>query len=365
MNLSKTNIQATALGLVLCACTMAPAEDGATGSSSQALASAGNAFAWIDATRPAVNAQYAYDSAGGSITYSHDSLGNFTVRFPGLGVSGAGNVQVSAYGAGGQRCRVTGWWPEGDTLAAHVVCELPGGTLFDTSFSIAFQNVPLIAGQIPGAYLYSGTAGTSLYQWNSSGGTNTVSHLGMGQYRARLPGLTFTNASVLVTAYGTGNAHYCTVGDWSSDGSAVNVPVFCFDANGNAADGLFTLSYDWKDLVPGSVGGHGHIDGATTTAPAGTASSGPTGSGLAPGSVSVSLGRDYAVAFTGVWSPSSLVPSSSLVSAHGSTSNYCSVASWGGTGGEADVHVACFDRNGASTTSSFDVTYTTSVPQAP
>jgi hypothetical protein len=210
-----------------------------------------------------------------------------------------------------------------------------------------------------GAYLWtsspSGTVGAANYQWNDSGGVNTVTRTSLGHYSVTLPGMNFSNASVHVTAYGGFGAQHCKVTGWGAYTSA-SIGVACFDAAGNAADSQFTLSYMRQSLFSYHIGGHAWINGPTS-APAGYQQLAPEFSCFAPGSVTVSKpSTDYVVNFTQVYTP---VDSSVMVTGYGDNSNYCKVVGWGGgaASNDANVYVRCFDSTGTATSSSFDVTY--------
>src|SRR5687767_10748385 len=84
-------------------------------------------FVW--ASRPSAPAQYtatdayAYNSAGGPVTVAREEAGSYTVTFHQLarGATGAGNVQVTAYGGRSQTCNLQNW-TGADDLAIKVRC---------------------------------------------------------------------------------------------------------------------------------------------------------------------------------------------------------------------------------------------------
>ncbi|MGH9164532.1 MAG: cell wall-binding repeat-containing protein, partial [Acidimicrobiales bacterium] len=73
---------------------------------------------------------YQYNSTGGTNTVVRNAAGDYTVRFPGLGVA-AGTVSVTSY-ATADRCKVEGWDPAaGGALDVDVRCFTPAGVADD------------------------------------------------------------------------------------------------------------------------------------------------------------------------------------------------------------------------------------------
>jgi hypothetical protein len=81
---------------------------------------------------------YSYDSAGGPITITRTSKGRYTVRFGGLGGNGiaGGNVQITAYGPGTERCKVLNWASGGADFVLNVRCTNLAGFPDDTRFTV-------------------------------------------------------------------------------------------------------------------------------------------------------------------------------------------------------------------------------------
>jgi hypothetical protein len=89
----------------------------------------------------------------------------------------------------------------------------------------------------------SSTAPTiaSDYDFNSTGATNAISRIGMGQYRVEFPGLG-TNAGIVhVSAY-DGTA-YCKAHSWGAVGTTQEVYVLCLDNAGGPVDNRFTVLF--------------------------------------------------------------------------------------------------------------------------
>jgi hypothetical protein len=81
-------------------------------------------------------------------------------------------------------------------------------------------------------------------QYNSVGGTNSVTRLATGRYAARLgmQGGSGANGNVQITAVGTGATHCKEASQTSTDGDAV-ITVACF-AGAAPADAEFLLTYE-------------------------------------------------------------------------------------------------------------------------
>jgi hypothetical protein len=93
----------------------------------------------------------------------------------------------------------------------------------------------------PRAYVWANQQGAASYtpslsyQYNSTGGTNTITRSGVGVYQVRLPGAGNVSGHVQVTAYGSGSTR-CKVQSWTSTVTAKLVNVRCFDTAGAPAD---------------------------------------------------------------------------------------------------------------------------------
>ncbi len=83
-------------------------------------------------------AAYSHNSAGGPITITRGGVGNYAVRFAGLGGSGpfGGNVQVTPYGGGSVDCRVSGWGSSGADFLVSVQCLNTAGAPADGLYTV-------------------------------------------------------------------------------------------------------------------------------------------------------------------------------------------------------------------------------------
>ncbi|MEM7133909.1 MAG: hypothetical protein AAF702_46875 [Chloroflexota bacterium] len=327
------------------------------------------AKAWVWASQPTIDEyapplSYQYNSAGGRNYIIRSALGAYQVSLPELGTTG-GMVHVSAYG-GNHYCKVKGWWPSGTTQRIGVNCFSPAGNPIDGRFTALFyresrgeawRDAFLWADQ-PVATEYTPNL---RYQWNSRGFQNRVRRLSKGQYEAMLPGIDRIGGTVLVTAYGA-DSERCKVVEWDQSENDTLVWVNCFDSNGKFVDTRYTLSY-MKDVGLGiqyseqqHYGGYVWANQPTTpnyiphetyqlntAAEPNTASWNPTGS--------------YAVRFP-LLKPSN--SSTAQVTAYGTGSEYCTIASWNGRAGDyTSVNVKCYGSSGQPVNTQFTLTYLT------
>lgn len=98
-------------------------------------------FAWAHSPTSASytpSSTYAYNSANGPVTARRLSVGNYEVKFDGLGGQGraGGNVQVTGYGSSQNDCKVYFWSSGGSDFAARVRCLTPSGASVDDRFTI-------------------------------------------------------------------------------------------------------------------------------------------------------------------------------------------------------------------------------------
>ena len=146
----------------------------------------GLAWAWVSsATAPAA---YQFNPAGGTITVTNTSTGNYIVNIPNLGTTG-GIAHVVAYG-GSHYCNIWAWAPSGTTQQVGVICRNPAGALANGDFSVLFYKENRAVTQWDDGYLWADQAASAsytpsaTYQWNSKGGSNTVVRTSVGRYTA-------------------------------------------------------------------------------------------------------------------------------------------------------------------------------------
>jgi hypothetical protein len=249
------------LALAGCSSTLEPTP----GESSQALDPNNGDFGWIwswDAYRITQGGN-TLNSAGGINLNTPLGSGSYRVDFPLLGGSG-GNVQVVQSGSQTNvRCKVGSWYPNGTTENVIVNCHDPSGAPAPAVFNVLFYRAPTTQGggaktnYLWNANPYASSTPPATYQFNGSGGTNTVARYGVGSYGVTIPtGVVSDNGgNAQVTAYGS-NATYCKVGYWYHSGLNQVVGVLCFDTTGAPIDSQFSFLYTADYPSPSHQGGY-------------------------------------------------------------------------------------------------------------
>lgn len=189
------------------------------------------------------------------------------------------------------------------------------------------------------------------FQFSSMNVDNTIVRNGVGNYTVTLPGLGGDGGNVQVSAYGSSGTQRCKVASWFPNWLAQTVNVRCHATSGSAADSMFTMQYQ----ANGS--------GATFYDQAYVWASSPTSASYTPGAPYSwnSKGGTNTIQRLGTGSYQVNFPSVTMaggnvqVTAYGTGSEYCNVASWGG----GAAYIACFTRTGAPVDTMFSASYTT------
>lgn len=219
-----------------------------------AIAQTNESSAYVWANDPAAESytpdeRYQYNSSGEVNTITKTGVGTYTVHLPGMNGS-AGNVQVTATGgsttngAPGEICQLAG---EAKGSDFFVICYGLGGEPADVSFSLLYTNGNVFLGW-NSAYIWANFTFADLpvvnedYNFNQTGGTNTVERIDAGHYRVVLPGLGADEGNVQVTLSNTTDALACTPSFWGIDDQGGKyVEVLCFNAAGELVDASFML----------------------------------------------------------------------------------------------------------------------------
>jgi len=308
---------------------------------------------------------YSYNSSGGPIGITRNAKGNYSVIFTGLGNALNSNVLVTPYGSGPDFCISGGWFtPSGTDVEAYVYCYNKLGDLADHGFTLLYQarthsdpttaEVAFLLADQPTTGNYTPDL---TYQYNPTGGMNTITRDGTGSYTATLPGLDANGGTVVVTALGSTAAH-CQVTDWTGGSSGTTINVNCTDATGVAADEEFTLAYSIAETVgfaPGS--GNGGAIWASKDKDA------------TPYDVSTR----YSIAIDGeemlaqrlangsyAWTmnvENTWISSTVLVTAYDAPGSHCSALEWTSTSTLTTVYVNCFDAAGTPADTRFTATF--------
>jgi hypothetical protein len=316
------------------------------GTTASAITVVGSGYAWVTAGG-VLGAPYSYDSSGGTIASARFSTGQYEVDFPGIAHASPTSAHVVAYGSNAH-CKLAA--PPGGTPAKTVLmvsCYTAAGALADSAFVVSLDERSGLDASPRGGGFFSVSGGTTpsiANSWSSAGGVNAVTwNASSQQYVATFPGLSFSNAGVHVTAIGA-TADRCKIVSWST----ASVTVKCFDAAGSAVAADFAISYLERSLVPDHVGGHAWITGGAPGAGY-SAAEGNIQYCSAPTFSTAPSGPNLTVSLTdsSFWgSPASdLFP---MVTAYGTTKNYCNVVGWYTSGSTTSATVSCFDQAGTT-----------------
>jgi len=354
-----------------------------TGKAEQALAPGSAAgFVWASSptgTYPAVSA-YSHNSTGGTNIINWLNIGQYRVDFPGLGSVVGGDVQVTAYGSGSERCKVSFWTSSGSTLQVYINCFTATGAPTNTLFTANYVRRSDRPG-IEGAYVWANDSTSawytpfSTYSWNSTGGAISISRTGTGAYSVNLAGQNLGGGTVEVTAYGGTNS-YCKVGSWG--GSSVNVVCFNgttgapvdsqfdlifetqspspLDYRSNSPNNIWSFSYAWAyspSAASYTLAGPYQIGKVSCCTDGAGYPFGPT---QAPGTITRSGIGTYNVKFPGL-ATMSASPSNVKVTGYGYGSDTCKVVNWYTIGNDAYANVVCHTAGGALVDAYYTITY--------
>lgn len=363
--MTKAWMAITITSTTLPGCATDAPEDLGTSSTAQALDASAYGFAWVPLGVGSPPASWAANTGGGPITVLPLATGQYRVTFGGLG-GPSGNAQVVAHGTDNTRCKVQSWFQSGADELVNVQCNTPAGAAINSSFVVRYGRA---TNSLPAAYLWADQpsnpsyAPTSLYSYNSTGGTNTVQRSAVGTYTVNLPGLGGANGSVMVTAHGSSSTH-CNLVSWGSAPGNRPIQVRCWDSTGALADSTFSLAYEWDEVTGfNSVGASAWANDISSSMYSPSASysynSGlfvcSRGNNTAGRS---SLGR-YFMRHTGIPAEDSTVH---VTARNGfGAPDYCKIESWvaTGTGQQVEVTTRCFDGNGAPKDAEYDESYYT------
>jgi hypothetical protein len=359
----------------------APAEVAAT--AKQALAPGSDAaFVWSSSLTGSITASsaYSYNSSGGTNQITQIGTGQYRVDFPGVGSIVGGDVQVTAYGSGSERCKVASWGSSGSTLQVYVNCFTTTGVATNSLFTANYvrrSDHPGIEGGYVWAHNQSSASYTpgSTYSWNSTGGAISITHTpGSNSYAVSLGGQNLSGGTVEVTAYGSSNS-YCKVAGWG--GSSIN--VVCFTGSGAPTESQFDLifstkspsPFDYRANSPNNTWSFSYAWAYSPSAASYTLSGSyqlgvvscctdgagyPFGPAQAPGTITRSSAGSYTVKFPGM-ATLSTGPSNVKVTGYGSGSDTCKVVGWYTSGNDAFANVACFNSAGVRVDALYTITY--------
>lgn len=224
-----------------------------------------HAWLWANQASAALNtpyqpaAGYQANSTGLPNTVTHRGTGVYRVSIPVSNVGTSfGHWEVTAYGAGTQRCLINVIGANGVTTTAEladVVCVTPTGAVVDSMFTVTWVLDGNVLGQpvwqgsgdgYPSLYVQSGGDASRTSASDSSpgimfaggGGNITLTHQGTGTYIVHTPlDPDLSHGDVQVTTGGNPDGTTCVVQFWNpTDGIHVN----CYGPDGKLRDeGMF------------------------------------------------------------------------------------------------------------------------------
>jgi hypothetical protein len=301
---------------------------------------------------------YQRNLTGALNTINRLGTGYYQVVFENLGIYYGGTVDVTAYGAGSEECKVQNWGPTLADMNVYVRCYDAAGAAVDTMFTASFTR-PIFSARF--GYVWANQPSSpsytpsTTYQYNSTFATNTITRSGIGTYQVRFPGLGAAGGTVKATAYGPGS-EACHVSSWGSSGTTALVNVRCQNTAGVPVDTAYTLTFHGTNGLVGTLTGGprayvwANLQGSPSYTPSLSYQFNSTG---ATNTITRSGTGVYRVRLPGLGFVSGHVQ----VTAYGSGSTRCKVQSWTSTIGAKLVNVRCFDAAGAPADSRYVVDF--------
>ena len=306
------------------------------------------AYAWADQPTAASYTpapQYAYNSAGGPIRITRQSVGAYDVAFeslPGWGNNGlASAVAVTAYGSSRTACSLASYASSANRAVATVSCfDVVTKVSADSRFTVMVVGNQSVSA--PSAFVFSGGGAVvpppnPAWSWTSGNHPIAVSHnAGPGDYNVLLGTGNTPKSAKLVT--GSGGATRCN----NTAGISGGLRVRCYDFNGASSDQRFWVVQVAGGL-PGRRIGFAVANRPTTASYTPAAASAFSSSGGAITATRSSAGR-YAIRFAGLQKLAGRTEHVQVTSI-ATTLSTCSVVGWGNSGNGLRAIVEC--RNGA------------------
>ncbi len=187
------------------------------------------------------------------------AVGQVFVRFPRIASTG-GVVLVTAVIDSPVWCQAQKWAGSGPDEVVAVRCFRAGGVPTFAPFAVAYSQSskgPIPAGRRYGYVHYSPVHGV-VARFNSAGGLNTVTTLGLGAWTVLLPGLGSAGlaGNVQVTAVDPAGPAKCEVSGWNSTPARQLVMVRCYNGLATPLKTGWTLTYQRGRSVTGTQPKH-------------------------------------------------------------------------------------------------------------
>jgi hypothetical protein len=211
------------------------------------------AFALVLSSSGPVSASHSAEStAAPPPTAAPAGPGVVIVRFRNIGFFKGGSVHVTAVTDQVAWCQAQSWRPLGGSEFVTVRCFVKGGVASFVPFTVMYsQSSGVLPGGLSYGYVSHGTTSGSSY--NSTGHANTVTALGAGRWRVRLPGLgpAAPSGGVQLTAVATA-PRICDIAGRAQTRTAQFVYVDCYTKSGVRAASGWTLTYQRGRAVTGT-----------------------------------------------------------------------------------------------------------------
>jgi hypothetical protein len=316
------------------------------------------------ATAPfAPDPAYRFNSSGGAVTITHDSVGIYFVRFAGLARKAGqrDNAQVTAYGAPpGVHCKMYEPRTDGADMAVPVHCHAPGasGPFVDSKFTVLLSGARAYDPSSPFAFAerLPGTQNivldTSQTAFNSVTGHVIMGGGGGGTFNFLFGGLERPNAPVALLATGIGpGPERCRVTNY--DLAAAVLQAGC-----NATDGAVVAARMSVMWFTRGRAGHRFAFVSTLNPSGATPPNDPLFTANSSGgaiTVRRTATGQYTATFAGLARPAGATEIV-IVSAFKDFDHACAVRSWG-LSGASDLAVTfiCFDAAGSPFDGRFQV----------
>jgi len=305
------------------------------------------------------DAAYRFNSSGGDVTITRDSVGWYNVRFAGLARKNGqrDNAQATAFGSPpAVFCKLLRSAIDGADMIVPVHCH-QGNAAIDSRFTVLFSGARAFDLTTPFAFALRLPTGqflsldTSATAFNSVSGHIGFAWSGVGYYNFQFPG--FENfagpATFLATAVNT-TADHCRVDNYTLVGAFV---ASCFAPNGTPSDGGVNIMQFTRGRV-----GHRFAYASTNNLVSATPPIDPTltrnSSGGSVTSRRLGVGQ-WTITFAGLGRPAGGTEIV-IVSALKEVDHSCSLVTWANTGtADLTVTLQCVNPSGALADNRFTV----------
>ncbi|WP_285587265.1 hypothetical protein [Herbidospora sp. NBRC 101105] len=213
----------------------------------------GYAYVDVPAGIPSLAHQAGSWPGGFNVSVTPGVPGETIVRFP--QIAGPGGVaHATAVANAPYICQVAKWTPVGPDQIVVVRCHQFGGAPVTTPFTVTWsESTPPMVGPAGQGFGYVHYNGGTVASFNSAGGANVVSVLGVGWYKVDLNGLGFATpaGNIQVTAQNDLTQARCKVVNWAPGVAVQQIEVRCFNAVNTPMNSGWSLTYQRERNING------------------------------------------------------------------------------------------------------------------